>query len=383
MPPKIRLLHVLEATVGGTRRHVLDLCLGLPPERFQQHLVYSSLRDPQFEADAQQLHEAGIEVTSLPMRRQIEPVEDWYCFGRLRSIIRQWQPQIVHGHSAKAGFLSRLAARNLPGVCSLYNPHGFPFQMRTSPLKHRLYVALERYAARYTDGLVATCESQRTLALEHRLLPDEKITVIPNGIRTQQFSVAVDRLMLRHELGLPEQAAVIGCIAALSPQKGVQFLLQAFPAVRRETPDAHLLLVGEGVLRPSLQRLANSLHVAEAVHFAGLRSDIPQILKALDLFVLPSLWEGLPYALLEAGAAGLPVVASDIPGNHDLIEHGVTGRLVRPADAPGLAAQITGALSDPATLTQAAALHQLIESRYTLAHMVSAHATLYEKLVAR
>ncbi|MHB8993929.1 MAG: glycosyltransferase family 4 protein [Armatimonadota bacterium] len=383
MPPQIRLLHVLEATVGGTRRHVLDLCLGLPPERFRQHLVYSSLRSSQFEADAQQLRDAGIEVTSLPMRRQIEPVEDWVCLRQLASIISQWQPQIVHGHSAKGGFLSRLAARNLPGVCSLYNPHGFPFQMRSSPLKHRLYVALERYAARYTHGLIATCESQRALALEHNLLPDSRITVIPNGIRTEQFSLAVDRSALRRELGLPEQATVIGCIAALSPQKGVQFLLKAFPAVRRERPDAHLLLVGDGVLRPSLQRLANSLHVTEAVHFAGLRSDIPQILKALDLFVLPSLWEGLPYALLEAGAAGMPVVASDIPGNHDVIEHGVTGRLARPADASDLAAQIIAVLSDPATRTQAAALHHLIETRYTLAHMVSAHATLYEKLAAR
>jgi glycosyltransferase involved in cell wall biosynthesis len=382
LPPKIRLLHILEATVGGTRRHLLDLSLGLPPERFRQHLVYSSIRSPQFEADAQQLREAGLEVTSLPMRRQIEPVEDWFCLRQLKAIIRQWQPQIVHGHSAKGGFLSRLAAREMPGVCSLYNPHGFPFQMRTSPLKHRLYVALERYAARYTDGLIATCESQRALALEHRLLPDEKITVIPNGIRTEQFAVAVDRSALRRELGLPEQATVIGCIAALSPQKGVQFLVEALPEVRRKVPDAHVLLVGDGLLRPSLQRLAKSLHVAEAVHFAGLRSDVPQILKALDLFVLPSLWEGLPYALLEAGAAGLPVVATDIPGNHDVIEHGVTGRLAKPAAAADLAAQIIAALSDPATPTHAAALHRLIETRYTLAKMVSAHAELYEKLIA-
>ncbi|MGE5532023.1 MAG: glycosyltransferase, partial [Bacteroidota bacterium] len=206
MPSQIRLLHVLEATVGGTRRHVLDLCLGLPPGRFRQHLVYSSIRNPHFEADAQKLRAAGIEVTSLPMRRQIEPVEDWYCLRQLKVIIRQWQPQIVHGHSAKGGFLSRLAARDLPGVCSLYNPHGFPFQMRTNPLKRRLYVALERYAARYTDGLIATCESQRALALEHHLLPAEKITVIPNGIRPEQFTLTVDRSAIRSNLGLPEQA---------------------------------------------------------------------------------------------------------------------------------------------------------------------------------
>jgi glycosyltransferase involved in cell wall biosynthesis len=362
---------------------VLDVCLGLPPDRFRQHLVYSSIRNPQFEADAQKLREAGVEVTALPMRRQIEPVEDWYCLRQLRTIIRQWQPQIVHGHSAKGGFLSRLAARDLPGVCSLYNPHGFPFQMRTSPLKRRLYVALERYAARYTDGLIAPCESQRGLALEHHLLPDDKITVIPNGIRPEQSALTVDRLALRRDLGLPEQATVIGCVAALSPQKGLQYLIQAFATVRRELPAAHLLLVGEGLLRPSLQHLAKSLHLTEYVHFAGLRSDVPQILNSLDLFVLPSLWEGLPYALLEAGAAGVSVVATDIFGNHDVIEHGVTGRLARPADASDLAAQIVAALRDPATPAHAAALHELIETRYTLDRMVSAHAELYEKLIAQ
>lgn len=382
MASPIRILHVLEATVGGTRRHLLDLCRNLPRERFLQHLVYSSVRSAEFEGDAQRLRESGIEATPLPLRREIEPAEDWHCLQALTRIIRDWRPQIVHGHSAKGGFLARLAARRVAGCRTVYNPHGFPFQMRTSPLKHQLYVGLERYAGRYTDALVAACESQKTLALQYGLLPAERISVIPNGIEAAEFSLAIDREALRRELGVPVEARLVGTVAALSPQKGVEYLVRAAAAVRRERPEVHFLIVGEGVLRGSLQRLAKALGTAEGVHFPGARGDVPQVLAALDLFVLPSLWEGLPYVLLEAGAAGLPVLATDIPGNHDVIKAEETGYLAKPADALDLAVKLFEALDDPALADRAAALQQLVRTEYTLERMVGGHAALYEKLVA-
>lgn len=380
MASPIRVVHVLEATVGGTRRHLLDLCHNLPHERFQQHLVYSSVRSADFEADAQRLRKAGVEATPLPMRREIEPVEDWHCLQALTRIIRDWRPQIVHGHSAKGGFLARLAAHRVPGVRTVYNPHGFPFQMRTSPLKRELYIRLERYAGRYTDALVAVCAGQKALAVQYGLLPPERISVIPNGLDAAEFSLTIDRDTLRRELGVPPEARLVGTVAALSPQKGIEYLIRAAAAVRRERPEVHFLIVGDGVLRGPLQRLAKTLGAAEGVHFAGARRDIPQVLAALDLFVLPSLWEGLPYALLEAGAAGLPVIASAIPGNCDVIRAGVTGYLAKPADALDLAVQLFGALDDPALPERAAALQHLVRTEYTLERMVRGHVELYEKL---
>ena len=382
MASPIRVLHVLEATVGGTRRHLLDLCSHLPAERFHQHLVYSSIRSGAFEADAQRLRERGIEATSLPLRREIEPAEDWHCLQALTQIIRDWRPQIVHGHSAKGGFLARLAAHRVPGVRTVYNPHGFPFQMRTGPLKHRLYVELERYAARYTDVLVAACAGQKALALQYRLLPPERVAVIPNGINAAEFSgVTADRAACKGELGVPGDARLVGIVAALSPQKGLEYLVRAAAAVCRERQDTHFVIIGEGVLRGSLQRLAKSLGAAGAVHFAGARDNVPRLLASLDLFVLPSLWEGLPYALLEAGAAGLPVVATDIPGNCELIRPGETGYLARPGDALDLAVQLFRALDDSALPARAAALQQLVRTEYTLERMVGGHIELYEKLV--
>jgi len=378
----MRLLHVLEATVGGTRRHLLDLCLNLPREQFQQHVVCSTLREERFLEDVEVLREAGLEVTILPMHREISPSSDWQCLRQLRGLMARWQPQIVHGHSSKGGFLARLAARGLrprPGV--VFNPHGFAFQMQTSALKHRLYVALERYAARWTDALVAGGPGQQRLALEHRLLPPERIFVIPNGVRADDFRWPGTKAAAQAALGLPTEGTLLGTVAALTPQKGVEHLIRAAAAVHRERPEVRLAIAGDGPLWPQLRRLADSLGAREAVHFLGRRDDVPQFLAALDLFVLPSLWEGLPYALLEAGAAGRPVIASAIPGIEDVIEHGRTGLLVPPADHLELTLALFRALDDPGLPALAQALRELVTREYSLERMVAGHVRVYEGLV--
>lgn len=380
----IRLLHVLEATVGGTRRHLLDLCRGLPRDQFRQHVVCSILRDEHFVQDIETLRAADIEVTLLPMRREISPSADWQCLRQLRGIMAQWRPQIVHGHSSKGGFLARLAVRGLqPRPRTVYNPHSFPFQMRTSPLKHRLYLALERYAGRLTDRLIVPCPSQQALAVREGIVPEGRIAIIPNGIRAEEFAVSVDGEAYRRALGLPVGARVIGTVAALTPQKGLEYLVRAVAAVRRERPEVHLAVAGEGALRPQLERLAESLGAREGIHLLGQRDDVPQFLGALDLFVLPSLWEGLPYSLLEAGAAGVPVVATDIPGNADLIEPGRTGLWARPGDAIDLAVVLFRALDDPGMPDMATALQDLVRRDFTLEAMIQGHVRLYHELVGQ
>lgn len=388
--PKIRLMHILEATVGGTRRHLLDLCLGLPADRFQQHLVCSVLRDEGFLDDVAILREAGIEVTLLPMKREISLASDWRCLRELRRVMTDWRPQIVHGHSSKGGFLARLAARSArPRPRVAYNPHGFAFQMRTSPCKRALYVALEKYAGRLTDVLVAPGASQKALALQHHLLPEERIPIVPNGIRAEDFQLQVDREAIREELGLPAEAKLLGTVAALVPQKGVEHLVRAAVAVRRERPDVHLLIIGDGPLRGPLQRLADTLQLTampapahpNGIHFLGHRQDVPRLLAALDLFVLPSLWEGLPYVLLEAGAAGLPVVATAIPGNVDLIEEGRTGLLAPPGDHLELALTLFRALDDPRLGEYGHSLREDVCRDYTMEKMIEGHVRVYEGLV--
>ncbi len=376
---KLRVMQVLEATVGGTRHYLLDLAYNLPAAQFDQHLIVSALRDPGFADDIQRLRAAGVHVTEVPMRRNISPGSDWTCYRKIRQIIGAWRPHVIHSHSSKAGFLARMAARGMP-CASLYSPHCFAFQMRVCPRRRVLYTQLERFAGRYTDTLVLACESQRRIAVAQRIVPADSIAIIPTGIRASDYQSQADRDQLRDKLGVSGSRMIVGSVAALTPQKGHRYLLAAMAEMGRET-DAILLLAGTGNQQSVLLAQAESLDIENRVMFLGQRDDIADLLKSLDLFVLPSLWEGLPYGLLEAMAAGVPVVTTDIAGNTDLIDGHTTGWLVPPADAAALARAIGEALANPTEAdSRAAAARRLVESDYTLENMIAEYVKLYAEV---
>jgi glycosyltransferase involved in cell wall biosynthesis len=381
---RIAVMQVLEATVGGTRQHIRDLCLGLSAAEFRLHLVCSLQRDHRFGDDLKTLQAAGVEVTVLPMTRSIAPATDWQCLQQLRRLIQSWQPQIVHGHSSKGGYLARLAARaqrrRQPDLKVVYNPHGFAFQMYESPMKQAFYRGLEQLAGRWTDCLVAVGAGQGELAVRQGIVPAQRVRVIPGGIDLSLYQHPRGSGRLQHELGLPQDTPLVGTVAALSPQKGLSYLLRAVARITHEVPGVHFVVVGEGRDRQQLRGLRDQLGVGEVVHLLGQRDDVPRLLADLQLFVLPSLWEGLPYALLEAGASGLPVVVTDIPGNRDLVVDRVTGRLVPPGEAAVLGEVLREALQAPEARQWGEALRQRVAAGYTLAGMIAGHAQLYREL---
>ncbi len=369
-------MQVLEATVGGTRHYLLDLAYNLPAAQFDQHLVVSTLRDPGFAEDIQQLTAAGLQVSEVPMRRSISPASDWGAYRKLRRIIAAWRPHVVHSHSSKAGFLARIAARGLP-CASLYSPHCFAFQMGVERAQRLLYTHLERFAGRYTDALVLACESQRQVALKQHIVPADKTAIVPTGIRPSDYQSQADREQLREKLGVSGCGAVLGTVAALRRQKGLRCLLEAMARLDPAT-DAVLLLAGTGDQEAALVAQAQKLGLQDRVRFLGHRDDIPELLRAVDLFLLPSLWEGLPYGLLEAMAAGVPVVTTNIAGNADLIDGRTTGWLVPPADAEALARVIGEVLADTAEAQKrASAARRLVESNYTLEKMIAGYVNVY------
>ncbi len=369
-------MQVLEATFGGTRKYLLDLAYHLPEDRFSQHLVVSTLRDPGFARDVQRLREFGHTVTVVQMRRQISPGSDIAAFRQIRGLIKSWEPDVVHSHSSKAGFVARMAAAGLP-VASLYTPHCFAFQMRLSSVRRWMYLQLERFAGRHTDLLVLPSQSQQELAVSARVVPRSKTRVVPTGVAPEKLKPNRTATQVRQSLDIPADATVLGTVALLSQQKGHKYLLQALPGLCQDR-DIVLLLAGDGPLQQPLKQLAARLSVAECVRFLGYREDIPELLAALDLFVLPSLWEGLPYALLEAMAAKVPVVTTDIPGNNDLVDGATTGWLAAAGDAEGLAAAITEALSDTDEKHRRAhAGYDRILAGHTLSHMINGYIELY------
>jgi len=382
-PRPLSVAQVLEATAGGTGQYLMDICLGLPRERFRQSAVISLERDPGFALAADRLSEAGVAVEIVPMKREISPLADMRALRSLTDLFRRQHFDVIHCHSSKAGFLGRWAARKARSQAAVvYSPHAFAFQMRVCPRRRWLYVQLERWAGRWTDLLVCTCEGERSLAVENRIVPPERTAVVPNGVDLSRLVVGADGNAFREELGVPAEHRLVGSVGALAPQKGHSYLVEAARIVLEELPDTTFLVAGEGPQREKLTAQAQDAGLGERLQLLGQRDDIPRLLASLDLFVLPSLWEGLPYALLEAMAVGVPVVASDITGVTDLVRPGDTGWLAPPADAAALAATIVRALSQvQASAVMAGRARELVATEHTRERMLSALAEVYEGLV--
>lgn len=375
---RIRVTEVLEATVGGTARHVLDLCEGLSVQRFELQVIWSPLRDPDPETSYRRLRQAGAEVVPVPMRRGLSPVHDLAALRAIRQALRRFTPHIVHSHSAKAGLLGRLAA--FGRASTIYTPHAFPFLMDVSAPQRVAVLALERWLGRRTDRTVAVCASERQVALEARVTTPERCIVINNGIAPPP-AVAIARAARLAEIGLPPGAQVILCVGDLRPQKGHTFAVQAMEAVVAQVPSAHLLIAGSGELEGRLLSAADP--VAEHVHLLGSREDVWELLSCCDVFCQPSLWEGCPYAVIEAAASGCAIVGSDIPGIADLLEGGRCGWSVPAKDSGALAEALCQALRSPAERERRAQeAAALAADEYTLEGMLKATAELYEAVYA-
>lgn len=384
-PPgrKLRVVQVVEAATGGVRRHVLDLLRGVSRDRCDMSLVCSLNRDPGFRDDVATLRADGIPVTVIPMVRPISPVQDAVAVARLCRHFRRSQPDIVHTHSSKAGFVGRLAAR-LAGVPTiLYTPHCFAFDMAVSARRRHLYVGLERLAARWTARLLCVCPEERDCAVAAQVAAAENMVVIPNGVPATAVAPApavLDRL--RTELGIPAGARVIGSIGRLTPQKGYATLLQASRDVLSQYPDTVVLILGDGEQRAELEHLSACLNLRTVVLLPGQVDDIWPCYGLFEVFVMPSRWEALPYALLEAMMAARSVVATRVGGMPGVVlGHAPAGVLVPPGDAPALAAAISGLLAAPErAATLAATARKVVQQYYGLADMVRQVEALYHSL---
>jgi glycosyltransferase involved in cell wall biosynthesis len=372
---KLRVLHVSEATVGGIRQHVHHLARGLDRRIFSVGIACPAVRrrcfgDDHFVTD---LKDQDVALHVVPMRREPGPVNDLLALIQLTRIARGYD--IVHTHSSKAGFLGRLGA-HLAGVpVTLYTPNAFAFL--AAGRSARLYFALERFAAPFTDALIACSPSEAHAAA--RVLPSERIYLIPNAVDVAAFGC--ERVT---EACSSPHYPTVGMVARLAPQKAPEVFVRAAARICRIRSDVRFWLIGDGEMRAPLEALARQLGVDRAIHFLGHRRDVPALLRALDLFVLTSRYEGLPYSILEAMACGLPVVATRATGTVDVVEDRVTGLLV-PVDAPEeIAGAILDLLADPRRARElGAAGRRRVAEQFSLSGMLAAHAALYQQLAAR
>ncbi len=331
------------------------------------------------------LDKAGIPWIIIPtLIRKISPLKDLLTFWALVRLFRQERPAIVHTHTSKAGVLGRLAAwwSGVPAI--VHTPHGHVFYGHFNALWSWVFVLVERLLARVTTRLIALTEAERDDHLERGVGREDQFVVIPSGIDLERFQDGGQTRSERPDwFPCPPGSFVVGSVGWLTPVKGHRFLIEAAARLKPFFPNLHVVLVGNGELQTELSALADRLGLKDSVHFLGERDDVEVCLSAMDLFVLPSLNEGMGRALVEAMAAGLPVIASRTGGVPALIEHGRTGLLVPAGDADALAEAIRQALDRPdwaKRMGQAAS--QRIDRMFDAAAMVHAVEQVYEQALS-
>jgi len=308
-------------------------------------------------------------------------------FGRLYSFLKRERITIVEAHVWYACIVGRVVARAAGVPIVITNEQ----DMRTGDDAHRRDVV---YAGDVTTRLSSACV-HITPALEKtftqgtpRLLQGNVIRrIIPNGIDAQKvagIAAATSRKEKRASLGIPEDAFVVGNVARLHPAKGHTYLLAGFAEVLRAVPQAHLVLVGWGVLEEKLRAQAKELGIEQRVHFAGKRLDVYELLATFDVFAFSSVHEGQGIAILEAMAAGLPVVATAVDGIPDMVKHERTGLAVPAHDAAALAAGVLRLRAEPELGQRlVAAARKLVDERFSIGAAGRAYDALYEELLVR
>jgi RraA family protein len=341
----LRVLLITEAAGGGSGRHVLDLAEGLLERGHDVHLIYAPGRLDRFFSERLEGDRArNVNRSCLAIRRGLHPA-DFAAVGSIRRYIRDHGPfDVIHGHSAKGGALARLAALGA-GTPVFYTLHGYVAMDPGLPWPKRLfYQSLEWVLSQATDRIIAVSPEERRLCLRHGL-GQARVALIPNGVTPMALP---PRPVARRALGLADDWLIAGFVGRLVSQKAPEVLIQALAEAAAPSPSAErlrLVLVGSGPLEEELRRLAEGLGVADRIVWLGERSS-RDVLPAFDLFVLPSRKEGLPYVVLEAMSAGLPVLATSAAGVEVLVRHGRNGLVVPPGRPDRLAAGLVELVSD-------------------------------------
>jgi glycosyltransferase involved in cell wall biosynthesis len=362
-----RVLLVHQPIDGGVARHVEDLFVGLREAGHEAVLCGPqppvALRDRLQPGDYQ----------PLAMQRAISPRPDGATIAELARIIRRVRPDVVHAHSSKAGAVARVTRLLRPRTPVLYTPHGYAMAGFFRRVERTVYREAERGLGLLTSRVLAVCEAEARLA--RTVTAARRVRVVHNGVDVPAVAVGEPD---ERVAALSSRGPVVCTICQLRPGKGVETLLDAWPTVVANEPGAQLAIAGDGALRGELEQRVEALGVADSVHFLGEHADPVAVVRAADVFVLASWFEAFPYVILEAMALGLPIVASDVGGVAEAIEHGRSGLLVPARQTAALSAALTELIADAELRGRlGAAALQTVERRFSTESMVRGAIGVY------
>lgn len=351
----MKIAHIItRMIIGGAQENTLYNCLDLAKNYGDEVVLLTGpttgpegrLLEGMSDEDRQ-----AIRIEVIPsLRRSIQPRDDWRASRELLSALQSFQPDVVHTHSAKAGFLGRLAAWRLRVPAVIHSVHGAPFHQYQNRLGYWLFRWLEWHAANRCHHLISVADAMTDLMVAARVAPREKFTTVYSGMEVQPFLEAHQhRASARRQWQLRDDDLVIGKIARLAPLKGHEYLLKSATAVIRQNPRVKFLLVGDGTKTEEIVREIDRLGLRDHFVLTGLvaPNQIPRLISAMDVVVHTSLREGLARVLPQALLAGVPVVSFDIDGAREVCRDGETGGLVAPRDTAGLTKWLLRLADDP------------------------------------
>ena len=390
---KIKVLHIITRfDKGGSAQNTYLTLLGLKKENFKPCLITglsleSEMKDEEMkskEIDIQRLESEDIQFIQCPsLLRRLNIIKDFRAFFEIWKLIKKSKPLIVHTHSSKAGFLGRLAAK-LAGIpIIVHTPHGHVFLGYFDPFKTKMFIILERLASRITDKIIALTNREKEDHVRLRIANKDKFIVIPSGVELYKFKELLfnEKQDFKKELGIPENALIIGTVGRLVPVKGPEFLIEAAKYIIPKHPNTYFLFSGDGHLKQNLDKKASYLGIKNNIFFLGWRDDVAKIISIYDIFVLPSLNEGMGRVLVEAMALGKPIVASNAGGIPDLVTHGKNGFLVPPKDPRELANYIQILLEDGEKREKMGMAGKDMVKNFSKEKMVGNIAELYKELM--
>lgn len=373
----MRIAFVMEATHGGTARHLLELAEGLVATGHSIHVIYSRRRaERRFEEGLARL--GVVSTTIVDMRRAPHSSDFAACAAILRDLRRNGPFNVVHGHSSKGGALARLSAAMM-GCARVYTPHCFRTLDPTLRWPGRaLYGAAELALSSLADAIIVVSQDEFAHAVRVGI-PRSKLHLVHNGVAGPQRS---DRAALRMQLGLKDDEVCVGFLARYVPQKAPERMIEVAARLDSELPPFRIAMVGNGPLESRLRTQAAATGVAERVIFAP-GSMGPQVMSAFDIFAMPSAYEGMPYVLLEAAAAGVPTVATAVGGVRSVVEPERNGFIVPNWDAREFSERLSRLIRDEELRSRMGRDAREICKAFTIDRMVRETLCVYGTAIER
>lgn len=320
---KIRVLHIAQAA-GGVDRYLRMLLKYMDREQFENIVVFSQ----NFNKNDYESIVDGYETVQMYRSIGIHDVKSVF---QIRKLIKEYQPDIVYAHSSKAGAVGRLADIGLKNKC-IYNPHGWAFNMRCSKRKRLLYTFIEKIAAHFCDKIVCISDAEKQSALDIKICQENKLQIIYNGIDIDDYEKSIHGKIKRCDIGIPEDAFVIGMVGRICKQKAPDVFIQAAGMIKKELPNAYFILVGDGDMTNSVIKYAQENDLSDSLYITGWVDNPMDYIEIFDIACLLSRWEGFGLVIPEYMLSQKPIIACNVDAIPNIIVDGKSGILVEVDD---------------------------------------------------